>query len=64
MSEHRGEALERPIGLASSAGGETVPLVPCLGGFRHPDTILVTDGEPEFLTDYPRDLESLTLPLG
>jgi len=38
--------------------------VPGLGGFRHSDTILVTDGEPEFLTDYPRDLERLTLPLG
>ena len=38
--------------------------VPGLGGFRHSDTILVTDGEPEFLTDYPRDLESLTLPSG
>jgi Xaa-Pro dipeptidase len=37
--------------------------VPGLGGFRHSDTILVTDGEPEFLTDYPRDLGSLTLPL-
>jgi len=34
-----------------------------LGGFRHSDTILVTDGDPEFLTDYPRDLGSLTLPL-
>ena len=34
-----------------------------LGGFRHSDTILVTEGEPEFLTDYPRDLESLTIPL-
>lgn len=38
--------------------------VPGLGGFRHSDTILVTDGAPEFLTDYPRDLERLTLPLG
>jgi Xaa-Pro dipeptidase len=36
--------------------------VPGLGGFRHSDTILVTDGEPEFLTDYPRDLASLVLP--
>lgn len=34
-----------------------------LGGFRHSDTILVTEGEPEFLTDYPRDLESLILPV-
>lgn len=33
--------------------------VPGLGGFRHSDTILVTDGEPEFLTEYPRVLEAL-----
>jgi Xaa-Pro dipeptidase len=32
-----------------------------LGGFRHSDTILVTEGDPEFLTDYPRDLQSLVL---
>ena len=37
--------------------------VPGLGGFRHSDTILVTDGDPEYLTDYPRDLDSLVLPL-
>ena len=35
--------------------------VPGLGGFRHSDTILVTDGEPEFLTDYPRGLEDLVI---
>lgn len=34
-----------------------------LGGFRHSDTILVTEGDPEFLTDYPRDLEGLTIPI-
>jgi Xaa-Pro dipeptidase len=34
-----------------------------LGGFRHSDTILVTEGAPEFLTDYPRDLDALTLPV-
>ena len=34
-----------------------------LGGFRHSDTILVTDDGPEFLTDYPRDLDDLVLPL-
>ena len=34
-----------------------------VGGFRHSDTILVTDGAPEFLTVYPRNLESLTLSL-
>jgi Xaa-Pro aminopeptidase len=34
-----------------------------VGGFRHSDTILVTEGDPEFLTHYPRDLQSLILPL-
>lgn len=34
-----------------------------LGGFRHSDTIVVTSGEPEFLTSYPRDLERLTIPV-
>jgi Xaa-Pro dipeptidase len=33
-----------------------------LGGFRHSDTVAVTDDGIEFLTYYPRDLESLTLP--
>ena len=37
--------------------------VPGLGGFRHSDTILVTPSGPEFLTDYPRDLDDLVLPL-
>lgn len=35
---------------------------PSLGGFRHSDTIAVTDDGVEWLTYYPRDLESLTLP--
>jgi Xaa-Pro dipeptidase len=33
-----------------------------LGGFRHSDTVAVTDDGLEFLTYYPRDLDSLTLP--
>ena len=33
-----------------------------LGGFRHSDTVVVTKDGIEILTDYPRDLESLTLP--
>jgi Xaa-Pro dipeptidase len=33
-----------------------------LGGFRHSDTVAVTTTGIEFLTYYPRDLESLTLP--
>jgi Xaa-Pro dipeptidase len=32
-----------------------------LGGFRHSDTVAVTETGIEFLTYYPRDLESLTL---
>ncbi|TML62547.1 MAG: aminopeptidase P family protein [Actinobacteria bacterium] len=34
-----------------------------LGGFRHSDTVAVTDDGIEFLTYYPRDLVSLTLPV-
>lgn len=36
--------------------------VPGLGGFRHSDTVLVTENGAEMLTFYPRDLASLTLP--
>lgn len=35
--------------------------VPGLGGFRHSDTVAITDDGIEILTYYPRDLESLTL---
>jgi Xaa-Pro dipeptidase len=35
---------------------------PDVGGFRHSDTVAVTEGGYDFLTDYPSDLESLTLP--
>jgi len=33
--------------------------VPGLGGFRHSDTIVVTEGGMEMVTYYPRDLESM-----
>jgi Xaa-Pro aminopeptidase len=33
-----------------------------LGGFRHSDTVAVVDDGIDILTDYPRDLESLTIP--
>jgi Xaa-Pro aminopeptidase len=36
---------------------------PTIGGFRHSDTVLVTDDGIDMLTDYPRDIESLTLPV-
>lgn len=34
---------------------------PELGGFRHSDTVLITEDGIELLTYYPRDLESLTI---
>ena len=36
---------------------------PELGGFRHSDTAVVTEDGIELVTYYPRDLESLTLPV-
>jgi Xaa-Pro aminopeptidase len=36
--------------------------VPDLGGFRHSDTVVITEEGIEILTYYPRDLESLTIP--
>jgi Xaa-Pro dipeptidase len=34
-----------------------------VGGFRHSDTVVVTTDGYELLTDYPDDLESLTIPI-
>jgi Xaa-Pro dipeptidase len=34
-----------------------------LGGFRHSDTVAVVADGIELLTDYPSDVESLTLPV-
>jgi Xaa-Pro dipeptidase len=33
-----------------------------VGGFRHSDTVAVTPDGIDILTDYPRDIESLTIP--
>ena len=33
-----------------------------LGGFRHSDTVVVTEDGIDVLTNYPKDLESLTIP--
>jgi Xaa-Pro aminopeptidase len=35
---------------------------PDVGGFRHSDTVVVTPDGIEILTDYPSDLDSLTIP--
>jgi Xaa-Pro dipeptidase len=37
--------------------------VPDMGGFRHSDTVVVTEDGIEIMTYYPRDLQSLTIPL-
>ncbi len=37
--------------------------VPELGGFRHSDTVVITDDGVEILTYYPRDRDSLTIPV-
>jgi Xaa-Pro dipeptidase len=34
---------------------------PGLGGFRHSDTVVIREDGLEFLTYYPRDLESLVI---
>ena len=36
---------------------------PEIGGFRHSDTVVVTPDGIDILTDYPTDIESLTIPL-
>jgi Xaa-Pro aminopeptidase len=36
--------------------------VPGIGGFRHSDTVVITEDGIEIMTYYPRDLDSLTLP--
>ncbi len=55
-----GDATELHPGMVLSV--EPGLYVPGLGGFRHSDTVLVTEDGVEMLTDYPRDLASLTLP--
>jgi Xaa-Pro aminopeptidase len=37
--------------------------VPGIGGFRHSDTVAITEDGIEVMTYYPRALESLTLPM-
>ncbi|HKT45148.1 MAG TPA: Xaa-Pro peptidase family protein [Gaiellaceae bacterium] len=56
----RGDSTEIRPGMVFTV--EPGLYAPNLGGFRHSDTIAVTDDGVEWLTYYPRDLESLTLP--
>ena len=46
------------------SGSSTSPLyADDVGGFRHSDTVVVTADGIDILTDYPSDIESLTLPV-
>ncbi len=52
---------DRPIRPGMVFSVEPGIYVPEFAGFRHSDTILVTEDGIEFLTYYPRDLERLTI---
>jgi Xaa-Pro dipeptidase len=56
---HRGDPTEIRPGMVFTV--EPGLYSPSVGGFRHSDTIAVTEDGVEWLTYYPRDLESLTL---
>jgi Xaa-Pro aminopeptidase len=57
----RGDETEIEPGMVFTV--EPGLYAPALGGFRHSDTVAVTSDGVEWLTYYPRDLESLTLPV-
>ncbi|MEK7278179.1 MAG: Xaa-Pro peptidase family protein [Chloroflexota bacterium] len=56
-----GDATELRPGMVFTV--EPGLYAPELGGFRHSDTVLITDGGIEMLTYYPRELEALIIPL-
>jgi len=57
----RGDSTEIKQGMVFTV--EPGLYVPELGGFRHSDTVVVTGTGIEVMTYYPRDLQSLTLPV-
>ncbi|MFZ0216375.1 MAG: Xaa-Pro peptidase family protein [Candidatus Dormiibacterota bacterium] len=63
MEVHEGPFLDvgddRPIEVGMVFSVEPGVYVPGLGGFRHSDTVAVTDDGIELMTRYPRDLGSL-----
>jgi Xaa-Pro aminopeptidase len=56
----RGDTTELKPGMVFTV--EPGLYVPGLGGFRHSDTVVITESGVELMTYYPRDLASLTLP--
>ncbi len=55
----RGETARLEPGMVFTV--EPGIYLPELGGFRHSDTVVVTDDGCRLLTDYPRDLASMTI---
>ena len=55
----RGDTTEIRPGMVFTV--EPGLYAPELGGFRHSDTVVVTENGIESITYYPRDLESLTI---
>jgi Xaa-Pro aminopeptidase len=56
------ELAERRERLLAHARGHGCTGAEGLGGFRHSDTVVVTEDGIEILTtDHPRDLESVTI---
>jgi hypothetical protein len=57
-----GPAFEQFVDILEPAGaGSDAPVFFVLGGFRHSDTVLVTEDGYQFLTHYPVDLEDLVI---
>ncbi len=56
-----GDHRELKVGMVFTV--EPGVYVPDFAGFRHSDTVAVTETGIEFLTFYPRDLESMIIPL-
>lgn len=56
-----GDQREIEVGMVFTV--EPGLYVPEFAGFRHSDTIAVTEDGFEWLTYYPRDLESMTIPI-
>jgi len=54
-----GETMVMRTGMVFSC--EPGLYIPGLGGFRHSDTITVTENGLDFITEYPRSLEKLTV---
>jgi Xaa-Pro aminopeptidase len=56
----RGETDPLEVGMVFTV--EPGIYLPEIGGFRHSDTVVITEDGCRLLTDYPRDLDSLVVP--